>query len=63
MTADEALIQKERVGFEAMQKMHAEAMQARELAHQQEVEMLKRQLEEARKSKELKSGTTGREKI
>ena len=59
--SQEAEIQEERIGFEKMQKMHAEMMQAKELEHKQEVEMLKRQLEEARKHKELAGGSTGKQ--
>ena len=52
-------VHQERIGFEKIQQMHAEMMQAKELEHKQEVEMLKRQLEEARRHKELKNGPTG----
>ena len=52
-------IEKERADFERMQKAHAEVLRAQEEEHKKVVEMLKRQLEEANKSKELANGTSG----
>lgn len=52
-------MEKERADFEKMQKMHAEMLQAQEEEHKKVVELLRRQLEEARKDKELANGAAG----